>query len=133
MFAEDLYARYRVLVLPDEVLSVSVSAAYQHVGLAFLNAGLAAKAEVGLVDPVAAEALAEEHPHPQTVLFLGAPVGVEIVELQRSAVDPVVELLVLADEVVALEVVPCLPCVDADDSGREHVFPSQGCTPSVEG
>jgi hypothetical protein len=40
------------------------------------------------------------------------------------AVDPVVEISVLADVVVALEVVLCFPHVHHDDSRCEHVFPS---------
>ena len=89
-----------------------------------METGLAAKAEVDLVDPAAAEALAKEHPHPESVLFLEPPASVERVKFIRMAVDPVVEILVLADVVVALEVVLCFPHVHHDDSRCEHVFPS---------
>ena len=89
-----------------------------------METGLAAKAEVDLVDPAAAKALAKEHPHPESVLFLKPPASVERVEFICMAVDPVVQILVLADVVVALEVVPCFSHVHHDDPRCEHVFPS---------
>ena len=89
-----------------------------------METGLAAKAEVDLVDPAAAKALAKEHPHPESVLFLEPPASVERVKFIRMVVDPVVESLVLADVVVALEVVPCFPHVHHNDPRCEHVFPS---------